>query len=206
MNSFGRFILAFVVISVAAHAVSLFVSAETVFQYETEYQYDTEYASKDSGVRVLVPKYWSVSERTFTTLSNNSVGLISLRDRTDQGVRIVKKAYVLSSTPAAIFSVPEAVVAKVDPIDLVNFYIAQQRRSLVGVRVTAASMKERDGNKIYSVEWSYVSTKKNRLIVFDDFIFRKGKVHQVHTVYTDKNPVLRDLMVRILQSVKFTNY
>lgn len=199
MNSFCRLAFSLLVISVSAYAVPLSVSAETYSQY------DFEYASKDSGVRVLVPKYWTVSESAFTSLGGDSLNLIYLREHTDQGPRVVKNAYVLSSTPATIFNVPEAVIAKVDPVYLVNFYIDQQRRSLMGVEVKSARIKDRNGNKIYSVEWTYISTKKNRLVIFDDFIFRKGKAYQVHTAYTDKNPALRDLMARILQSLKFND-
>ena len=167
------------------------------------YAFDMEYLNENKTAGILRPKYWTVTEEKYIATNGATRRLVVLKDQAEQGSRIAKYVYLISSTPSGIFDLPVPVVTRVSQKDLVNYYIDQALRSSVGARVISASIKDRNGEKVYSVEWSRLSAGKIRYRVFDEFIFHGDTTYQVHAEYSENFPVLRERITRIVQSIRF---
>lgn len=164
---------------------------------------DTNYSGFNNSITVLQPQYWVVQENSFVTIKGQNLDYISLSDQSEQGGRITRSVDILHSTPAGIFSLPVGVASRLSRGDMVNYYIDQVLRTTIGSRVINTSVHDQQGDKVFSVEWEYISTSKLTFIVLDEFIFHKSDVYQVDGQYATFNPSMRDVIMKIEQSVKF---
>lgn len=165
---------------------------------------DSTYNSARGSVTVLVPKYWLVEESNISALNDSQVSLITIKDQAQQASRVTRVAYILSSDAAGVFNLPTSLAGKLSPEDLVNYYMNRALSSSVGGKVLSATIKERYSQKIYSIEWTYISIGQLQFRVFDEFVFKGGRVYQTHAEFATFEPQVRDLVDHIVQSVKIT--
>ncbi len=194
----------------AVALVSLFVFVSAVSPVITTAYYnavsvDTICRTEDQTIEVLLPANWLYKEQAYKTIGGAEVFYLKLSDQADQGSRATKGGYVLRSTASGIFGLPSTITSRLDPREMVNFYLHQIIRSSMQGKVLSVKVIERNGEKVYSVEWSYV-TSLNRdqieFIVLDEFIFRGDTVYQSHGVYASFRSEIRNTIVRMVQSLK----
>ena len=198
-------IFSYCVLAVLVLSAFLFVPFLTFAAYNA-LSYESIFRSTDNKTTILLPANWvSHEENTYTTVSGATVELLLLWDQADWGSRITRSGHVMRSTVSGIFRLPPSIAARLEPREIVNFYIHELLRSSIGGKVISAKVLERNGEKVYSVEWTYTATQysdKLQFVALEEFIFRGDRVYWIHGEYATIRANARDTIFRMVQSFK----
>lgn len=153
-------------------------------------------------VSILQPKYWTIEEKEYKKLNGSLSKLVILRDKTEKHSRSTKVVVMEKASVPAFFDVPSTLVKKITNERLIDYYLDQRTKIHVGSSVLKASVDKRGVDTIYRTQWTYLSRSKLRYVVLEDFVLRGDSVYHVYGEYAVIDPTTKDLVGRVVDSVK----
>ncbi len=93
-----------------------------------------------------------------------------------------------------------SVTAKLEPQELVSFYMDRNFRSYMDAALTSAKIVPRGSDTVYAIEWTYRSVGKTPYTQIDEFVFHGTTVYHIQGVYPSFDTEARNTIIKTVQS------
>src|SRR5262249_28861192 len=85
--------------------------------------FDSEYALWDSSIYIFHPAFWVGTDLQFKTVRGSTVDVAAIVNLQEQNIKRIRTVDAFKSDAPGIFDLPKALTDKLEPIDLVNYYM-----------------------------------------------------------------------------------
>ncbi len=163
----------------------------------------TEYRGRASEMRALVPKYWLIEPKTYTTLQGVKVDQFLIYPRSDKGSRLSYGVSFVASTPQGIFRLPDRLRGKLTDADFVNWHIDLLRRSENGFTLLSVRRETALNLPALAVEYSVKTPDRYIQHTTDYFVFKGERVYRVSVDFIAGQKDKKPLLEAVLREIRF---